>query len=373
MDKINTKQSLMPPAWIITIAAVLFAFWLIAQLREIVVLLVVGYSIAYVLDPLLDRFERNNVSRGTGILLILIVLILALVLLLFTAIPTLIEEYALLSSNLPEYLGVVRDRFEGLLEWLKSVLPHAVALKVDKISFTDVIPSLDSGTINGILKGILSTLLQGYSLTMTIFNIALLPFIVYYIAVDFSNIYNGFLSMFPRDRRHNIEALLSEINSIVSAFVRGQALVALILFVLYLAGLSIVGVKLFLLLAVVAGFGNLIPYVGTISGLTLSTIMALVTFGDFHHVLYVWIVFGVVQIIEGFVVTPWVVGSKTGFSPLIIILALFAGGTMFGLLGVFLAIPIAAVLKVLLGHLHRMLLRRLEAEAEEAITPDTPA
>ena len=360
MAQTGKKESLLPPPWVLTTAVFLLAVWVIAELREIVVLLVVGYSIAYVLDPILDFFERKRISRSRGILIILCVLVLFVIVLLMTAVPTLVEQYTLLVTNLPSYVDIARDRFGNLVNWAVGIAPAPVAARLQGLSFSDVMPEFNSDTVNRVLSGAGSTLLQGYSLTMTLFNATLLPFIVYYIAVDFTSIYRGFLGLFPGEKRTVVQDLLDEINGIVSAFVRGQALVACILFILYSLGLSVVGVRLWFILAVIAGFGNVIPYVGTVTGIVLSSIMALVTFGDFRHVVFVWIVFGAVQLVEGFLVTPFIVGSRTGFSPLVIILALFAGGSLFGLLGLVLAIPAAAVFKVLFSHGHRCLIAKLE-------------
>jgi predicted PurR-regulated permease PerM len=109
---------------------------------------------------------------------------------------------------------------------------------------------------------------------------------------------------------------------------------------------------LWFLLAVISGFGAIIPYMGFIIGIVLSSIMALATYGDFIHLVQVWVVFVLVQALEGTLITPRIVGDKVGISPLVVILAIVAGGQLFGLLGVFLAVPGAAVARVLLKHLH---------------------
>lgn len=355
------KESLLPPLWILSIIGVVFALWMIVQLKEIVVLLVVGYSIAYAIDPILDFFERKKVSRGIGLFFILAFLVIFLIVLALTALPTLIEEFGLLVSNLPHSVDQVKERIYEFMVWIQSVVPQRYASRITQISIEDLTPNIDAQTVKNLLGGAVGALLHGYSITLTIINLILLPFIVFYIAMDFSSIYKGFVKIFPKEKRKTVEGLLSEMNGIVSAFVRGQALVAVILFLLYTIGLSAIGVKLWFLLAVISGFGNLVPYVGTISGILLSSLMALVTFGDFHHMLYVWILYAVIPTIDGFWITPKIVGSKTGFSPLVIILALFAGASLFGLLGVFLAIPAAAVLKVLGNYWHRELIRKLEA------------
>jgi predicted PurR-regulated permease PerM len=155
-----------------------------------------------------------------------------------------------------------------------------------------------------------------------------------------------------------VELIFREIDGYVSSFVRGQFLVCTVLFALYALGLWIVGVDLWLLLAVITGFGNLVPYVGFLSGIVISSLMALVTFGDMLHVVYVWLVFAIVQALEGTIVTPRILGGSVGLSPLVIILALFAGGQLAGLLGIFLAVPAAAAFRVLVRHGYQSVMER---------------
>jgi predicted PurR-regulated permease PerM len=131
-----------------------------------------------------------------------------------------------------------------------------------------------------------------------------------------------------------------------------------VLFVLYAIGLWLVGVDLWLLLAAISGFGNIIPYVGFISGILLSSLMALVTFGDVSHLLWVWGVYAAVQALEGTFITPKILGESVGLSPLVIILALFVGGQLFGLLGIFLAVPAAAALRVLVRSSYQWVMSR---------------
>lgn len=127
---------------------------------------------------------------------------------------------------------------------------------------------------------------------------------------------------------------------------------------MYCIGFGLIGVELWGVLAVIAGFGDMIPYMGLVSGLILTSIMTLVTFGDLTHLLMVWGVFAFVQVLTGMVIAPRVLGNKVGLSPLIIILAIFSGGKLFGLLGIILAVPTAAALRVLLVHVHEWLINR---------------
>ena len=362
MSKTSANESFLPPLWILTAAFLAGVVWVTVQLRELVVLLVVGYFLAYAIDPILERLQRRGIGRAWGFWVVALVLAGLLALLGLTAIPTLVDEFAKLSDNLNHYLEVGRSKVGPLLEQFREKLPEPLRGSESADDLLGKRPaalsSVSGDTLKGVGNAVLGTLLSGYNRVLTLVNIALLPFIVYYLAVDLPRIHQFFIELVPLTRRSKVEGVFGEIDGYVSAFVRGQVIVCSILFVLYAIGLGFVGVDLWLLLAFIAGFGNLIPYVGFASGILLSSLMALVTFGDFQHVLWVWAVFGTVQALEGTFITPRVMGESVGLPPLVVILALFAGGQLFGLLGIFLAIPAAAVVRVLARHSYQWVIGR---------------
>lgn len=347
----KNKESFLPPLWVLTSATIVGLVWLAVQLKELVVLLVIGYFIAYAIDPILSKLERKGVSRGLGFSIVCAVLLGLLVLLGVTAIPTIIDEFHKLTANLSRYVEIGRERLGPYWDKIAALLPLPSDEEQD---ITDTIARLPQmiSEVNGeavkrVLAAIGGTLMQGYNRALALVNIALLPFIVYYLAMDLPRIHSFAVGLVPLTKRSKFVSMFREIDTYVSAFVRGQAIVCTILFVLYAIGLGLVGVDLWLLLAAISGFGNIIPYVGFLSGIILSSLMALVTFGDAVHLLWVWAVYAIVQALEGTFITPRIMGESVGLSPLVIILALFAGGQLFGLLGIFLAVPAAAVIRVL--------------------------
>jgi predicted PurR-regulated permease PerM len=358
----RSRETFLPPLWVLTCTAILALGWIIFQLKELVVLLVLGYFLAYAVDPIVSYLEKRGLQRMLGIFLVFAAVLAGIVLLGITAVPTVIDEFKRLSENLNHYIEVGKERLGPVVENFRDYLPDGVRESHDVNELVSSLPSLLSNvsgdTVKEIGRAVLRTVLQGYSITLTLVNIALLPFIVYYLALDLPHIHRFFLGVFPITRRKKVSEIFGEINTYVSSFVRGQVIVCTVLFVLYAMGLGFVGVDLWLLLAAISGFGNLIPYVGFISGICLSSLMALVTFGDMTHVVYVWGVYAAVQGLEGTVITPRILGESVGLSPLVIILALFAGGQLFGLLGVFLAVPAAATLRVLTRHSYQWALDR---------------
>lgn len=358
----NTKESFIPPLWIVTLISIALFFWVAYQLKELVVLLVLGYFIAYALDPILRKLEKRNISRTVGVFLVFIAVVALLSVLTITTIPTVIEEFKKLTTNLNQYIAVGREKLGPILQQVEGYLPASLREGRDMQHIISSIPEL-SGYVSGdavksVVLAIFNTLLNGYSLTLTLVNVALLPFIVFYLAVDLPQLHSFFLAMFPITRRRKMSDVFREIDGYVSSFVRGQFIVCTVLFVLYAIGLGVLGIDLWLLLAAISGFGNLVPYAGFLMGIVLSSLLALVTFGDLIHLVWVWVIFAVVQFLEGTFITPRILGESVGLSPLMVILALFAGGQMFGLLGVFLAVPAAAVLKVLGKHSYSWVLHR---------------
>lgn len=356
MNNVAAKESLLPPRWLLALIGTAAFVWLLVALKEIVAMLVLGYAIAYAIDPMLRHLERRKISRSVGFFVLCGLFLIAIFLLVITAVPTILREYDKLAENFPEYVRLAVERGGPILSDLRSHLPSK--LRADGRFLTDpsdLLSHINGETIHGLISGLGRALLQGYSVTLTVLNFLLLPFIAFYLAVDLPVFHAWALRLFPTSRRQHVAQIAREIDGYVSAFVRGQFTVGTILFTLYCIGLGIIGVELWFLLAVISGFGAIIPYLGFLVGIVLSSIMALATFGDVSHLLQVIGVYLVVQFMEGTFITPNVVGDRVGLSPLVVILAIVAGGQLFGILGVILAVPGAAVARVLMKHLHAWL------------------
>lgn len=347
----SLKERLTPPLWLLTVLILGLVAWFLWELKELVSLVVVGYSLAYVIQGPLSRLEKWRVPRSLGFFVLLLGLILAVGLLALTAFPTISREYNVLSQNLPQYVSEAKSRMVTLVQ--KFNIP----LEAGTIeSILQSLPTPSGETVRGAVAGLGNALISGYSITLTLLNLALLPFIVFYLAVDWRGIHQAILNLWSGATRKKISSISAEIDGYVAAFIRGQLTIGCILVVLYAIGLgAIVGIDLWLLIAVIAGLGNLIPYFGLIAGVLLGSIMALVTFGDLPHLVYTWAVFAVVQFITDTFIAPRVVGESVGLSPLVVILALFAGGQLFGFLGLVLAIPATAALRVVALHSHARL------------------
>jgi predicted PurR-regulated permease PerM len=176
----------------------------------------------------------------------------------------------------------------------------------------------------------------------------MIPVFAFYLLRDFDLITERVDHLIPRRLRPAFRARFTEIDQVLSAFIRGQLMVAGILVVLYAIGLSLVGLPLALVIALFAGLGNMVPYVGTTIGVSLATLMVLLDWQGLGHLAAIYGVFVGVQFLEGWVITPRVVGESVASRPLAVIIAILVFGELFGFVGILVAVPLAAVLKILI-------------------------
>lgn len=186
-------------------------------------------------------------------------------------------------------------------------------------------------------------------------NLVLIPVVAFYLLRDWDIMLAKIRGLLPRDREEQIVSLAKECHDVLGAFVRGQLLVMLALGVIYSAGLMLVGLELGLLIGLMAGIAAIVPYMGFIIGIGAALIAGLFQFGgDLYPMLGIVAVFMVGQALEGTVLTPLLVGDKIGMHPVAVIFAILAGGELFGFTGVLLALPVAAVIMVLVRHVQDM-------------------
>jgi predicted PurR-regulated permease PerM len=363
-------REFLPPFWILGLIATAVTVWLLLQLKEILLLLVLGYCLAFVIEPAICRIEQikirgRQLSRTASFFILVIGFFSALFLLTLTAIPTISKQYNRLETQLPVYIQQAQEKFTPLIQELKDKLPEQYRPEALKETPSSLLQIVNFDAVKRIFSAAFSTLVSGYSITLTLLNLLLLPFIVFYLSVDFQQTHRKLLLLVPKDLRLSTLRISREINSDISAFLGAQFVVCFIMFVLFLVSFWTIGLELSLLLAIIAGFGNLIPYLGTLCGIILASVMSLVVFGDWSHLLQVWGIFAVVQFLEGTFITPSIMGKNVGLSPLVVLLALLIGGQLLGLLGLLLAIPLTAAFKILLTELHTWLVQQDDVATKE--------
>ncbi len=332
-------------AWGLGLLATLVGLvWVASEVRSVTVPLVTGFIIAYLLDPLVDRLESRRLGRTPAIAVLLfgfLVLVVAVLLLLG---PQVVKELA----QIPGKLHQVLARF---VPWLEATFHIAVPHNVED-AFNGLLKGLDTLDLRSLARPAGSVLKAVFGGTVSVIasfaGAVMVPVFAFYLLRDFDDLVAWIHDLIPASYRAPISARFREIDAAMSSFIRGQVTVAAILAGLYSLGLWVVGLPLALVVGLVAGFGNMIPYVGTTLGLLLATLMALIDWHGFGHLLVVYAVFAVVQGLEGWVITPKIVGESVGLSPFAVIVAILFFGAIFGFFGILIAVPLAAVLKILL-------------------------
>lgn len=304
---------------------------------------VAGMAMAYFLDPVADRLEDMGLSRMAATTLITVLVILLFVLALVLLLPVLQQQFVNFFERLPGYLQQLQALVDRVMDG--RLAQFIAGMDTDlRSAFGDV-----AKTAVGWFAGIFQRAISGGLAFVGFLSLVFVtPVVAFYLLLDWDRMMEHVDIWLPRDHAATIRRLAAEMNDMLSGFVRGQVSVCLILGTFYAASLSIIGLEFGLVVGVIAGLVTFIPYLGAATGLVLSIGLALVQFWpDPVMIGAVAAVFWVGQVIEGNILTPWLVGSRVKLHPVWIIFALFAFGTFFGFVGVLLALPIAAMIGVL--------------------------
>ncbi len=302
--------------------------------------------LAYLGDPLVDRLERMRVSRTLAVVAVFGAMLVVGVLSLLILVPMLEQQAASLINGIPKFL-----------EWLQ----HSVAPRLATLLGTEVI-DFDIDRIRkaivehwrqmGSLAGQVVTQLtrSGQMLLGWVTYLLLIPVVTFYLLRDWDHLVAAIDGLLPKRYQPTVAALASEIDAVLAEFLRGQLTVMLALAVIYTLGLWLVGLELAFFIGLLAGLVSFVPYLGVIVGVVVAGFAAFIQFADVWHLVAVAVVFGIGQLLEGMVLSPLLVGDRIGLHPVAVIFAVMAGGQLFGFMGILLALPVAAVIVVLLRH-----------------------
>ncbi|HTR17100.1 MAG TPA: AI-2E family transporter [Acetobacteraceae bacterium] len=326
------------------LAGLLIATWLVLRLFASILLpFVTAGIIAYVLDPFCTQLNRAGLPRGLASLLLVLGLIAAGLLFALLFYPLLLNQLGLLIGRLPNYAQALRH-FAG--EVIRQLQDHLGSRYVDE-RLRDLV-SGQAGAMLSFLAGALSRIVgSGFALFNVISLVVVTPVVAFYVLRDWPSMLARIDSWLPRRYQAVLRAQAREVDRILSAWVRGQAMCCVLLAIFYATGLSLVGLDLGLIIGLTAGLLSFIPYVGTITGGVASIGLAFAQFPTWGGVLRVVAVFLLGQILEGYVIYPRFLGDRVELHAVWVIFALFAGGAAFGFLGIMLAVPAAATIGVL--------------------------
>lgn len=334
--------------WGIVTAVFLVVLWF---LGDVILPFVLGGAIAYFLDPVADRLERAGCTRTVSVTIISLVATFIFVLLILLVIPTLIQQTAALIDTAPELFG-------RLQAWLTNRFPSLMdadsTIRQQLLAIGETIQSKGGELVNGLLSSALG-------LINILVLLIIVPVVAFYMLLDWDNMTAKIDSMLPRDHVDTIRKLAKDIDNTLAAFIRGQGTVCLVLGTYYAVALMLAGLNFGLIVGFIAGLITFIPYVGALVGGILAVGLALFQFWgsvevvDGETITYAtnWFrigivagIFGLGQFLEGNVLTPKLVGGSIGLHPVWLLFALSVFGSLFGFVGMLVAVPVAAVIGV---------------------------
>jgi len=316
------------------IAAV--AWQVMVVLSSILMPAVIGLALAYVCDPLIDAFERRRVPRGLAIAVFALVILGLLGVLVVVVLPAFATQFADVVQKMPVW---VDDLYQTIARVARERFGYSGA-EVEAATRKMLLSA--QGAVLGLIKGL------GTSINAAI-TAALTPIFFFYFLKDFDRIKLKPLALVPPRYHDYVLSRARTMDHVVGGWLRGQVQVVTVLSAIYAVGLTIVGIKLGFAIGIVAGLLGFVPYVGAVTGIALSLMMAVVEHGGWHAFVGVGIVFGVALTLDAYLITPRLVGSKVGMNPLLVIVAVLVGGSLFGVLGMMVAVPVTAAAGVLLA------------------------
>jgi predicted PurR-regulated permease PerM len=320
--------------WTIATVAFLVILWF---LGDVILPFVLGGAIAYFLDPIADRIERMGASRAVATTIITLGALLIFVLMALLVIPLLVQQAVSLFDTAPKLFqdlqGFLTAKFPSLVD------EHSV-LRQSLISVGETIRERGGELLNTVLTSV-------NSLVGIVLLFVIVPVVAFYLLYDWDNMVAKVDDLLPRDHAPTIRHLAAEIDKTLASFIRGMGTVSLILGTYYAVALMLVGLQFGLVVGALAGLVTFIPYVGALVGGALAIGLALFQFwGDWLSIGLVAGIFVLGQVVEGNVLTPKLVGSSVGLHPVWLIFALSVFGSLFGFVGMLVAVPVAAVIGV---------------------------
>ena len=324
--------------------AFVFFLLLVWLFSDILLPFVLGLAIAYLLDPLVKVLGRRRVPRWAAALVILGLFMAFVLLVLALILPPLYRETAELAEALPGYIERLPDLVAPYSTWLQQTFEQT-----DFTAYREAVQDnlgKAAGLAGGLITGIAS---GGQAVLGALTTLVLTPIVAFFMMNEWERITSWIDSLLPRAKYETIRGLIRQIDSKLAGFVRGQITVAFVLAVIYAVALTLAGLKFGFLIGLGAGILSIVPLVGSTLGLLVSVVVAWLQSGEWGYVGLIAGIFLAGQFFEGNILTPKLLGKSVGLHPLWILFALLAGGSLFGIVGMLLAVPVAATIGVLGG------------------------
>lgn len=330
--------------WFLFIGLFISGFILISDaIKPFVITFIISYLLQPAIDFIASKFE---LSRKLAAAITYCIFLSIFFIVLIILVPIIYGQISTFINNIPKYNNYFQaEILPPIMEKIYSIEPN-IADKI-KNSLSNFINSIFT-----ILTGLANNFWHYTIATINVFVLFLLiPIILFYFLRDWTKIIANMKSLLPLKSRQKILEILSSINNLLSAYIRGQLNICLLLSIYYSITFTIIGLDLALLLGILTGFFVIIPFIGTFIAFTLTLTIGYLTLGISVKLFYIMAVYAIGNICESYILTPKIIGDKIGLHPLWIIFSIFACGSLFGFVGIFFAIPIAGITKILLFNL----------------------
>ncbi len=345
-NKTRTVQFMSDNRWLIALVLFLYVLYL---LKPILTPFLAAAALAYICDPLVDRLSapqcKYTLSRTLATTLVMLGIGLGIVGLFLILVPLLQKKSLLIAERLPLFIEHTRHTLEPFLQTRFGINLNINAEEVHGIIRDNWKTSSDIAT-----EVLINAGGKGLAIIGVIGNLLILPVVLFYLLRDWDTLVSQVGDLVPREWFAKTCVIAKEVDAVVAEFLRGQLSVMLALSLFYSLGLWLAGLESALSIGLIAGLLSFVPYVGFALAFAMAVILALLQFTSYVEVVPVLAVFGLGQIVESMVLTPFLVGDRIGLHPVVVMLALLAGGHLFGLAGVLLALPASAAIAVGLRH-----------------------
>ena len=343
---VATARRLSPKHYVWVVGAVVAIAALLHWLGPILTPFLIGGMLAYVGKPVVSWMEGKRVPRTVGALLVMLVALVLVLALLLVLAPLVHNEFSLAAKRLPE---LAAGLYAQLAPWLNE--KFGIQLQFDLDSIKQLMADNLDSTQAVSLKVLTGLKAGGMMVVGILINLVLIPVVMFYLLRDWSRIVLRLDELTPRRWLAKVRTMAIEIDNVLGEFLRGQLSVMGVLALYYAIGLTLAGLQFALPIGILTGLLVFIPYVGFGLGLILGVLAALLQWNGWPGFAAVLAVYGIGQLLEGYVLIPWLVGDRIGLHPVVVIFALLAFGQLFGFAGVLLALPVSAALLVGLRHL----------------------
>lgn len=328
------------PIYVILGIAILIAF--INGISSILLPFVVGVVLSYFLVPIVNQLEQVKVPRGIASILTVILFISVIVLFSFTVLPVLYNQLIHLMSAATNHKAEIKHALSSIVKWASELDPE-IAYKIESAvtNFSGTFFSVTSQFISGIIS-------SSFAALTTIGLIFITPIVMFYALLNWHTVIRINEQLVPKRYKKDAMELAANINKTLTGYIKGQTYVCIILAFFYGVALSVAGLESAIALGVMSGVLLIIPYAGVLFSGLLCVLVAMTQVGSLSYALLILSIFAVGQLLEGNVLSPYLIGQSVGLNPIWIIFGVMAGGALFGFIGVLVALPLTAVLGVVI-------------------------